>query len=306
MISDETAARIFLLAVNQNNIEDEIGKIDFTRVNAPAGFVPGQQGEAKPASKAVKESKDPAKDIKEDIVLPDRQRAVRFAKKSNYVLQRMNGYKKILLGHLKILQKDIQKSMDARGEPGKVVGMVKDLSAHVNKFSQGMNAAAVEFFPIAIDIGAKYAQAHIEELKIRESIYEASNRSSSLLIDMLALNKGYIDESLGPDIERAVISRMRMPYNTADDFYAAVNASIGSFEARVGTYSGAFWTIEEKAVKEAGKGTGLEANFAGADDDHTCARCDEAMAGNPWPVDEVPEPGSHECRGNCRHAIQII
>jgi hypothetical protein len=308
MISDETAARIFLLAVNQNNIEDEIGKIDFTRVNAPAGFVPGQPGEAKPVAKAepVKESKDPAKDIKEDVTLPDRKKAVRFAKKSNYVLQRMNGYKKILLGHLKVLQKDIQKSMDARGEPGKVVGIVKDLSAHVNKFSQGMNAAAIEFFPIAIDIGAKYAQAHIEELKIRESIYEASNRSSSLLIDMLALNKGYIDESLGPDIERAVISRMRMPYNTADDFYAAVNASIGSFEARVGTYAGAFWTIEEKAVKEAGKGTGLEANFAGADDDHTCAGCDEAMAGNPWPVDEVPEPGSHECRGNCRHAIQII
>jgi hypothetical protein len=310
LIGDETAARIFLLAVNQNNIEDEIAKIDFTRVSVPAGFAPGQPGpgSVQPKAGVVKEDANLTKEVKieEDVTLPDRKKAMRFAKKSNYVLQRMNGYKKVLLGHYKTMQKDIQKSIDARGEPGKVVGMIKDMTAHVTKFAQGMNSAAIEYFPIAIEIGSKYMQAHVDEAKIRESIYEAGNRSSSLLIDRLAWNKGFIDNSLAPDIESTLISRMRTTYNTAEDFYIAVNASIESFESRVGTYAGAFWTVEEQAVKEAGKGTGLEANFAGADDNHTCVGCEEAMAGNPWPIDEIPEPGSHECTGNCRHAIQII
>ena len=301
LISEETAARIFLLTMNQNNIEGEIDKIDFTK----EVVVPGASGEpGSPGPKKIKKAED--KDIKESVELPDRKKAVRFAKKTNYVLQRMNGYKKVLLGHYKTLQKDIQKSADAKGEPGKVVGNIKDLSTHINKFTQRMNAAAIEYYPIAIDIGSKYMQAHLEDTKIRESIFEASNRAESLLIDRLAWNKGYVEESLAPDIERTMIGRMRTPYNTPDDFYKAVNSSIGSFENRVGQYAGAFWSIEEEAVKDAGKGTGAQANFVGADDQSTCEGCNQAMVGNPWPIDTIPQPGSHECLNNCRHAIQVI
>ena len=310
LISDDTAARIFLLAVNQNNIEQEIDKIDFTRVPASMGpgdlFGGARPDDPKKVKKTKPEKKIEEKDIKEDITLPDRRKAVRFAKKTNYVLQRMNGYKKVLLGHFKTLQKDIQKAMDAKGESGKIVGNVNNMTEHINKFTQGMNAAAIEFFPIAIDIGSKYMQAHLEDTKIRESIFEASNRAESLLIDRLAWNKEYIDKSLAPDIERTIIDRMRTTYNAPDDFYKAVNDSIGSFEGRVGQYAGAFWTIEEEAVKDAGKGTGVEANFVGADDSSTCEGCEQAMAGNPWPIDEIPAPGSHECHNNCRHAIQVI
>ena len=308
LISDETAARIFLLAMNQNNIEGEIDKIDFTRVNQPAGMG-SPFGTAKPDDpiKKVKPGKKvEEKDIKEAVELPDRKKAVRFAKKTNYVLQRMNGYKKVLLGHYKTLQKDIQKSSDAKGEIGKVVGNIEGLSTHINKFKQGMNAAAIEYYPIAIDIGSKYMQAHLEDAKIRESIFEASNKAEALLIDRLTWNKGYVEGSLAPDIERTMIERMRTAYNTPDDFYKAVNSSIGSFENRVGQYAGAFWSIEEEAVKDAGKGTGLQANFVGADDQSTCEGCNQAMTGNPWPIDTIPQPGSHECLNNCRHAIQVI
>jgi len=63
--------------------------------------------------------------------------------------------------------------------------------------------------------------------------------------------------------------------------------------------------VEEAAVKEAGQGTGVMVNFVGADDNATCDGCAEAMEGNPYLIDEAPEPGSHECDGRCRHALQI-
>jgi len=297
LIGDETAAQIFLLALNQNNIEEEIGKIDFTKVEA----VPGEPGNPEPKPKKTEE-----KEIKEAVEVADRKKAARFAKKGNYVLQRMNGYKKALAGHLVTLQKGIQRSMKAAGDKGKIVGIVEGLDAHMMKFTKGMLKSAELYYPIAIDIGEKYLQSHLKESQITESIYEASRGNETLLSRRLAWNKGYIESSLVPDITATIQNRMRTTYDTADDFYDAVNKSVGSFEGRIGQYAGAFWTVEEEAVKEAGKGTGLQAKFAGADDSKTCQGCNDAMAGNPWPIDQVPEPGSHTCNGNCRHAIQII
>jgi len=46
-------------------------------------------------------------------------------------------------------------------------------------------------------------------------------------------------------------------------------------------------------------------NFIGADDKETCEDCRKAMAGNPWPIDEAPEPGTLKCGDDCRHALQL-
>lgn len=297
LISDETAAQIFLLAANQNNIEEEIEKIDFTEEKS----VPGEPGEPGAIPKKVEE-----KDINEAVEIADRKKAARFAKKGNYVLQRMNGYKKSLSGHLATFRRAVQRSMKSAGEEGKIVGMVEGLDGHLMKFTKGMLSSAALYFPIAIGIGEKFLQAHLKESQIQESIYEARRGNETLLSRRLAWNKGYVEGSLVPDMRETIQNRMRTTYDTADDFHDAVNKSINSYEGRVGQYAGAFWTVEEDAVKEAGKGTGLQANFAGADDQSTCQGCNDAMAGNPYPIDQVPEPGSHECDGNCRHAIQII
>jgi hypothetical protein len=46
--------------------------------------------------------------------------------------------------------------------------------------------------------------------------------------------------------------------------------------------------------------------FVGPDDSETCDGCEEAVNGNPYPVDEVPEPGEFECMSRCRHMIQLV
>jgi hypothetical protein len=55
---------------------------------------------------------------------------------------------------------------------------------------------------------------------------------------------------------------------------------------------------------------GLMAVFAGPDDSDTCDEpnggCDEAVDGNPYDIDEVPQPGDFACMGNCRHIVQLI
>jgi acylphosphatase len=50
----------------------------------------------------------------------------------------------------------------------------------------------------------------------------------------------------------------------------------------------------------------LQALFVGADDSETCAGCEDAMDGNPYDVDDCPEPGSFECMSRCRHMIQLV
>jgi len=40
---------------------------------------------------------------------------------------------------------------------------------------------------------------------------------------------------------------------------------------------------------------------------HNCEDCEAAMAGNPWKLEDIPEPGTDTiCAGFCRHAIQIL
>lgn len=45
--------------------------------------------------------------------------------------------------------------------------------------------------------------------------------------------------------------------------------------------------------------------FIGPDDSETCNGCADAVDGNPYDVEDVPEPGEFECMSRCRHMIQI-
>lgn len=312
LIGDETAAKIFLLACGQNNIDDEIEKIDFTRQppivspwgQAFAGGRPVQEPAAAagvPAKPAAKPAEIPIK----EAVAGQKDPAFKLTKKNNYLLQRMNGYKKALAGHYATFQKDIRESSKTAGMPGKIVGIVENLEDHLDKFKRGMISAAESYFPVAIDIGKKYLQSHLKEVQIRDSLFEANNVGRDLLAAKLAWNEKFISDSLIPDMQVGIEGAMRMPYDTAEEFMAAINGAVNSFESRVEQYAGAFWTVEEAAVKEAGKGTGAYINFVGADDNATCQGCADAMDGNPYLIDEAPEPGSYECDGRCRHALQI-
>lgn len=317
LISDETAAAIFLLACGQNNIDGEIEKIDFTRMppvpvgpwgQAFAGGRPVQEpaaasgAPAKQLDKIIKPEEKPLKEAMAEQKNP----AFKLTKKNNYLLQRMNGYKKALAGHYAAFQKDIRENSKSAGLPGKIVGNVVNLEDHLNKLKEGMISAAESYFPVAIDIGKKYLQSHLKEAQVRESLFEANNVGRDLLAAKLVWNEQFISDSLIPDMRAGIEEAMRTSYDTADDFMAAINGAVNSLEARVEQYAGAFWTVEEAAVKEAGKGTGTYVNFVGADDSATCQGCADAMEGNPYLIDEAPEPGSHECNGRCRHALQIL
>lgn len=86
----------------------------------------------------------------------------------------------------------------------------------------------------------------------------------------------------------------------------AVTKTVTTMESRVAMYATAFWTVEEKAVKESSRGSGLKANFVGVDDGDNCQGCQSAIDGNPWVAESVPSPGEQDCLGNCRHAIQFV
>jgi len=46
-------------------------------------------------------------------------------------------------------------------------------------------------------------------------------------------------------------------------------------------------------------------NWVGACDDETCDGCRKAFDGNPYLINEAPQPGSFECGKKCRHALQM-
>ena len=306
LMSNETAARIFLLAMGQNNIDDEVKKIDFTKPK-PIAALGGQfqTPEEKPGTQPAKEPAAKAA-LKEAIEAPARSAAVRLAWKNNSVLQRMNGYRKALGGHFGAFKKDVRESMKTVGIPGKIVGIVENLQEHTDKLQVGMRDAAANYFPVAIEIGTKYLQTHLKKITVQDSLYEAENQGPQLLAAKLAWNEKFIADSLMPDIEAKISEAMRQAYDTPEDFMAAINGAMTSMEGRVEQYAGAFWTVEEAAVKAAGSGTGTMVNFVGADDNKTCDGCATAMDGNPYLIDEAPEPGTHECDGNCRHALQVL
>lgn len=290
LVSKDTAARIFLLAANQNNLDEEIEKIEKQKDELK---VPGP---TKPQK--INESLDNPKDLQDP--------GIKLVKKNNHVLERMNGYRKALAGNFRKLQLDIRENIKTAEHKGVAVGDVPDLENIINTFVSGMKDNARKYFPVAIDIGEKFLQSHLNKDTIKESLYEQNGTRDILLQERLEWNDEFIEGSLAVDIENKVREAMRQPYKNEAEFRKAVNSSVQKFESRMELYVGAFWTVEEDAVKESGKGLGIMCNFVGADDGSTCEGCRNELETNPHLLDEVEVPGTHECRGRCRHAIQII
>jgi hypothetical protein len=317
MVGDETAARIFLQALGQNNIDEELANIDFSKpeeVLMPDGTIvkkpvqPGMPGYEEFGKR--KEDAPPAKGEEKPVkeAGPSRSEAVKHAAKTNYVLQRMNGYKRALGAAYKDFKKHLREHTQHVTVAGKTVGNVDQamLVECLAKLENDMNKAAEQYYPIAIGIGKSYVQSHLPRNKILESLTEAGAITERYLKEKIASNTQFISESLVPDLSRKIMETVKLPYEGPEQFEAAMAVAVDAFDSRVNAYVGAFWTVEEGAVKEFGSGTGLMVNFVGADDDASCEGCLEAMAGNPYPIEDAPEPGDHECRGNCRHALQII
>jgi hypothetical protein len=300
LIPKETAAQLFMLAANVNNIEDEIdklkksGEFDKKEPEQPIGG-PGQM---------------PFESVSEAIESPSKKLAIRMAKKENYVMQRMNGYRKQIAGNFKELVKEVKNNAKASGEKGRIVGNVPDFGESLNKFIENMRESAKEYFPIAVEIGEKFMQANLRDvkpgIKIEETLYEAQGKSNDILRKRLSWNDDYLESKLKPAMMMAMTETIRKSYDDEPEFNKAVSDSLFKFESRLELYTGAFWTVEEEAVKEAGRGTEVMVNFVGPDDDHTCSGCDESVTGNPWPINDAPLPGEQDCMGRCRHALQII
>jgi len=317
LISSELASQLFMLDANVNNIDQEIKKLIAEVANEKKTAEP----EPVKTDEGIK-NKILAKPLKEAVsqAKPDR-----FVKKSNFLQGRLNAFKKAIGKNFNKLRSDINKNLMINGINGNIVGLVKDFDGILNKFALNMQESAKIYFPEAIDIGTKYMQSILKEkgIKIEETIFEKNKdredieetiftlneiegRGKTLLEKSLNWNEEHLKNSLIPDIKKKVNSSFVIPAETAAALRAAVNESIDSFEGRISLYVGAFWTVEENAVKEAGRDTNIMANFAGAEDEDNCAGCRAALNGNPWNINDIPVPGELDCLGNCRHAIQVI
>lgn len=319
LIPEDTAAEQFMLAANINNIEEELGELQAQRDRKKQEAVdkfnmenalPNDPNNPAKLNRTVPPVKKVDLKVKEAIETPKKRIDVRSEKKRNFVLQKMNGYRKVISGHFKTLLSEVKENAKASGHTGRVVGHVPGFYESLNKFVEGIREAAKEYYPIAITIGEKYMQSVLKDLKphikIEETLYEARGRAKTVLHERLQWNDNYLMDSLEPAMIMKFEKTIRDSYDTEDDFREALTKAVTSFEGRVEQYVGAFWTVEQNAVKEAGQGTGVMVNFVGPDDGHTCEGCDDAVNGNPYPINEAPIPGEQECLGRCRHALQVV
>ena len=60
----------------------------------------------------------------------------------------------------------------------------------------------------------------------------------------------------------------------------------------------------KESFVEADDSQGVLLYFIGPDDSETCDGCAGAVDGNPYTVDDAPEPGEFECMARCRHMLQ--
>jgi hypothetical protein len=330
LISEETAAKLFIQAANINDVDSELDLIagDKARKQAQdvanslavdpndAGGTPSVPAKGKPSqTKPSTPSADPTPPIdtpliRESAVSTKSRLDLRHAKKTNYTMQRMNGYRKVLNGHLKDLLDSTRKSIKIYKHGDKYVAHSADFGNNLHKFTHKMQESAKQYFPIAIQIGSKHIQSVLKDIKEGYeptlSLFEANDKAKALLQDRLDWNASYLNDSLEPDMHTAFDAAVRETYDSEADAQDAVASAITKFSGRVEQYVGAFWTVEERAVKEAGSGSGVEVEFVGPDDKSTCQGCDDAVNGGPYPIEDAPVPGEQECFGMCRHALQVV
>lgn len=321
LVSQKTAAKLFLTTANVEDIDDELTNIETDmaekerkqqeQFEREAGMQPPGKPGAEDDDEAQGKGKVPVKEAEGVTGETLRQRLeARHQKKVNYVIQQMNGYRKQLRGHLKTLTESARKAGKVHQVRDKFTFHVPSYSEMVTRFTDGMQESAQKYFPIAVQIGEKHMQSMLKIVKPsfrpQESLYEAQGKATSILRNRLQWNQTYLTENFHDALLTSMDKAARDVYLSEEAAWLALNEAVTKFEPRVEQYVGAFWTTEEEAVKEAGRGSGVMVNFIGPDDEENCDGCQEGIEGNPWKIEDAPIPGEQDCLGRCRHALQII
>jgi hypothetical protein len=199
-----------------------------------------------------------------------------------------------------MVQGDIVNGGRTSNEKWKIKEIAVEKSAKI--LEDGMLKLAGRYIPEAVAFGESYVKSRaLKEGRITEAL------GHSFVKGQMDWNEGYVTESLGPDVRRKLTALMGEEFESEAAAKKAVREASQAFAKRVGSYAGAFWTVEERAVKQAAREAGgMEANFVGVEDSKNCPGCEAAIAGNPWTAETVPTPGDQECLGECRHAIQLV
>lgn len=334
MVPIETAQRIFMQALGVNNIDEELQKefYEAPPVMNPFGMPPAPSDEEddeddeddkKKEARSIlpwfmqvssnlrkfgsnrrrfKEAVRPSDDFKDR-----RKQAVKLSDKNKETLRRMNGYLRGIAGEYRKFQETVKKNTEVTTRPsGELKAVMVNFDDHLRRFREGMEKQANKYFPIAASIGANYVRSRLN-IKERRSTRRIFERDMEDFIDeQIRWNNAYLKDSLTPAIEKKFDDKVRQrTFATQKDLFDEIDDVVGSFETRVGSYAGAFWTVEERAVKFSADGTNQKAVFVGVEDEANCPGCQEAIAGNPWTTEDVPIPGEQDCLGSCRHAIQL-
>ena len=313
LVCSKTAAQIFLNSANQNNIDEELEKIE--KESAENDNKEEEEGDVEKdkailAAELLAKAK-PKTDktlLEEAIDTPGDDNAKRLAGKNKYAEHRMNSYRKALAGNFYRFRSNVMSSLVSDGSEDQVVGNIPDLKPKIKTFTDDMQSSAKKFFPEAINIGSQFLVKHLSKAKAEQKLKltEASKDINKLLGERLDWNNKYLTEGFAPAIETKLLDTLRQPYKDDRLLRAKVGESLATFDSRVEQYVGAFWTVEESAVRATGKGSGLMVNFAGPEDADNCAGCASAIASNPHLIDDAPLPGEQDCLGRCRHALQVI
>lgn len=316
LLSKRTAAEQFMLAINMNDTREELEKMEEEGAfdepefgDNPFNVNPFDNGGNGRLRPPVRESgaRKKGKKLKETIDAPEKKLenvSERLARKNNFTEQRMNGYRKALSFVYNSFLKEVEKGIKvSHSDQYGTTGIVEGLDEMVARFSAKMKGAARRFFPIAVDIGEKFMRAELKERNFK--VREAQGSSNDILDQALEWNDSFIEESLSVHVANKIRESVRNPYSSEDEFRGAVRKAASSFEHRIEQYVGAFWTVEEMAVREAGSGYGLMVDFVGPADEHNCSGCENAVNNSPWLMEEAPIPGQQDCLGRCRHALQI-
>lgn len=315
LVPIETAQRMFMQGIGVNNIDEEMKK-EFAEQIAPLLSAFGQQDPAKQQEGArllrdfLNGVHKRGRPVREASIVRSQpgelEKAGKLAEKNRQVFRQMNAYLREIARVYNIFARGVRDGVKANvGADGKWSGVVHGLEGAAARFEDGMIAAADRFFPKAAMLGASYAEARVAVKEAREAKLVGRGQIEDFLDEQFDWNRGFVEE-LAPALTETIRRKIRgQKFDTREEFDAAIEAAIKAPESRVGMYAGAFWTVEERAVKKFSEGSGVKANFVGVDDDKVCEGCRVAIDGSPWPIESAPVPGEQDCLGNCRHALQL-
>lgn len=307
LIPIDTARRSMLQAMGVNNIEEELDK-EFAQPIQTQFSDPNANPNDPNQSKAKVNQK--TKSIKESVTVPRsitdaRTHALKLSEKNKTVLAKMAGYRKTISEAYKKLSESVRADLALHMTAGEnFTGRMPKLGENINTFIDDMVEASRTYFPQVVSVAEKYVKSKVQIKESDRRIFE--KKMDQFTDDQIAWNSKYVDESLAPAIKRKLKVIESKVYPSEAEAFDDLKDALIVMESRTAKYVSALWVVDQRAVKEAAKGSGQQVNFVGVEDDVTCEGCQEALDNNPYPIEDAPVPGDQECLGNCRHALQLV